>query len=131
MTGTSWLAAIGSDALRGGRGRQRRERQELALNVGAQPIGFLFLAVGRADGERLVGRSAAVDGGAQETARLGPFAAVKGRDAGVQELFGVTLALGDGAARPLDVGASAGMAAIEEQRARPDVDRLLVLRGEV
>jgi glutamate formiminotransferase len=53
------------------------------------------------------------------------------RDAGLQQLFRLTLALGNGAARPLDVRARARMTAIEEERARPHVDRLVVLRREV
>ena len=43
----------------------------------------------------------------------------------------LALLLGDRAPRPLDVRARPGMAAIEEQRARPDVDRVVVLTGEI
>ena len=41
------------------------------------------------------------------------------------------LALGDRAARALDVGARARVAVIEEQHTRPDADRELVLAGEI
>ena len=56
---------------------------------------------------------------------------MKRRDAGLEQLLRLTLALGERAARAIDVGASPRVAAIEEQRARPDVDGLFVLRGEV
>ena len=49
----------------------------------------------------------------------------------MQQLFGLALPLGQRAARALDVGAGAAVAAVEEDDARPDVDRLLVVAGEV
>ena len=49
----------------------------------------------------------------------------------MQQFLGLTLPLGDGAARALDVGTRARMAAIEKERTRPDVDRLIVLRRKV
>ena len=49
----------------------------------------------------------------------------------VNELFGLALALRNGAPRTLDVGACARVPAIDEQRPRPDVDGELVLSGEV
>ena len=82
-------------------------------------------------GERFFGRRAAVDRGLQQAARFVAVAAVERGDAVLQQLFGLALPLGQRAARPLDVGARAGMAAVEEQRARPDVDGELVLGGEV
>ena len=59
------------------------------------------------------------------------LAALEGRGAGLDQLLPLALALGDRAARALDVGAGAGVAAVEEQDARPDVDRELVLAGEI
>ena len=81
--------------------------------------------------ERLIGRRALQHGGLEQPSRFARFAAIERRDAVVQQLLGLALPLGQRAARPLDVGARARMAAIEEQRARPDVDRLFVLGGEV
>ena len=49
----------------------------------------------------------------------------------MQQLLRFALALAERAARTLDVGAGAGVAAIEEERARPDVDGELVARGEI
>ena len=49
----------------------------------------------------------------------------------MEELLGLTEPFGQGAARALDVRPRSGVTAIQEQRARPDVDRLLVLGGEV
>ena len=81
--------------------------------------------------ERLVRRRAAVDRGLQQPARFVAVAALERRDAVLQQLFGLALPLGQRAARALDVGARARVAAIEKQRARPDVDRVLVAGGEV
>ena len=67
----------------------------------------------------------------QQPARLVAVAALERRDAGLQQLFGFALPLGQRAARPLDVRARPRVAAIEKQRARPDVDGLVVLGGEV
>src|SRR5207249_4259685 len=83
------------------------------------------------DRQRLVGGGAAVEGGVKQPARLHAFAAAERLDAVLQQFFGFALSLGQGAAGALDVGAGAGMAAIEEEDARPDVDRVVVLRGEV
>ncbi len=49
----------------------------------------------------------------------------------MQQLFGLALALGLRAARPLDVGPRSGVGAIEKQDAGPDVDRELVTIREV
>ena len=58
-------------------------------------------------------------------------AGVVGVDAGVDELLALALAFGQRAARALDVGAGAAVAALEKHDARPDVDRLLVVAVEV
>ena len=68
---------------------------------------------------------------ATSAARRAGVAAVERRTAGVQQLVALALPLGDRAAGPLDVGAGPGVAAIDEQHARPDVDRELVLLGEI
>ena len=52
-------------------------------------------------------------------------------NAGLQQLFGLPLALGERASRAFDVGTGALMAAVEKQRPRPDVDGLIVLPGEI
>ena len=49
----------------------------------------------------------------------------------MQQRFGFALLLGLGAARALDVRARAIVVAIEEQDARPQVDGLVVVVGEV
>ena len=67
----------------------------------------------------------------QQAPCFASVAAAERRGAVVQQFLGLPLPLGQRAARPLDVRARAGMAAIEKQRARPDVDGVLVLRGEV
>ena len=74
---------------------------------------------------------AAVDGRLQQPARFGALAAVERRHAALQQLFRLALALGEGAPRPIDVGARPRVAPIEKQRSCPDVDRALVPSGEV
>ena len=74
---------------------------------------------------------AALDRRRQQRARGAGIAAIERRGAGVQQLFAFALALGDRAARALDVRLGPRMAAIEEQDARPDADGELVLSGEV
>ena len=81
--------------------------------------------------ERFFGRGAVLDRRATAAARGLGVAALEGRRAGVKQFLAFALPLGDGAARALDVRARAGMAAIEEEHSRPDVDRELVLTGEV
>ena len=49
----------------------------------------------------------------------------------VQQLLGLALTLGDRLARPIDVGASAIVIPVEENDARPDIDRLFVVFREV
>jgi hypothetical protein len=49
----------------------------------------------------------------------------------LQEFFGLSQPLGERAARPLDVRARPWMAAIQEEHAGPDVDRLIVLSRKV
>ena len=77
--------------------------------------------------QRLVRGRAAVDRRLQQPARFVAVAATERGDAVLQQLFGFALPLGQRAAGALDVGARARVAAIEKQRARPDVDGLLVV----
>ena len=49
----------------------------------------------------------------------------------MDELFAFALAFGDRAARPLDIRSRTSVAAIDEERSRPDVDGEIVLAGEV
>ena len=58
-------------------------------------------------------------------------AAVERGHAALQQFLGLPLPLGERAARPIDVRARAGVAAVEKQRARPDVDGEFVVGGEV
>src|SRR5438128_992702 len=82
-------------------------------------------------GERLVGRRPADERRLEQPPCFSAVAALECRDATVQQFFGLALAFGERAPGPLDVGVSARMAAVQKQRARPDVDRVLVLRGKV
>ena len=83
------------------------------------------------DGQRFFRRRAAVDRRLEQTTSFVAFAALEGGDAILQQLFGFTLPLGEGAACPVDVGARPRMAAVEKERARPDIDGELVAAGEV
>ena len=83
------------------------------------------------DRQRFVGRRPAVDRGLHEAPRFTAVAALERRDAALQQLLGLPLALGQGAARPLDVGTGTRVTAIEKQHACPDADRVIVLCGEV
>ncbi len=69
--------------------------------------------------------------GSDEPARAFGVAPVERGTAGVQQFIALALPLGDRAAGPLDVGAGTGMAAVDEEHARPDVDREFVLFGKI
>ena len=81
--------------------------------------------------QRHVVRAAALHRRIQHLPRGLDLAALERRDAVVQQLFRLALLLGHRAARALDVRAGARVVAIEKQRARPDVDGLRVVGGEV
>src|SRR5207245_7922737 len=81
--------------------------------------------------EGIFRRCSGVDGGLKQPPRLFGIPAVKRGNAGLQQLFGLPLALGKRAAGAFDVRAGALMAAVKKQRTRPDVDRLIVLPGEI
>jgi hypothetical protein len=81
--------------------------------------------------ERIFERRPAVDGRLQQSPRFSCIATAERRRAAVQQFLRLPLALGERAARALDVRPRAGMAAVEKQRACPDVDGELVVRGEV
>ena len=72
-----------------------------------------------------------VDGRRDQRTGFTRVAAIEREKAAVQQFVPMALALGDRAAGAFDVGPGTGMAAIDEQDACPDVDRLLVLVGEV
>ncbi len=78
-----------------------------------------------------VGVSAPADCILEESSSLNGLAAVERGQAAVEQLFRLALPLSHGASGALDVRAGACVAAVEKQCARPDVDRLLELRGEV
>src|SRR5207247_4273925 len=82
-------------------------------------------------GKRVFRRCPGIDGSLKKTPCLFRVAAMKSGDAGLQELLRLALALGERASRPFDVRPGTGMAAIQKQRPRPDVDRLFVLAGEI
>ena len=83
------------------------------------------------DGQRLVARRALVDRRFQQAPGFVAVASSERRQPLLQQLLGFSLPLGERAPRALDVRASPRVAAIEKQRARPDVDGVLVLGGEV
>ena len=74
---------------------------------------------------------AALDCRGEQRSRGSGVAAIERRRSRVQELLALALPLRDGAARAVDVGLGPGVPAIEEEHARPDADRELVLAGEV
>src|SRR5262249_42477265 len=79
----------------------------------------------------LLGRGAAVERRGQQPPRGLGIAARERGGAVVDELLSLALTLGDRAARALDVGAGAGVAAVEEEHPGPDIDRQLVLTREI
>jgi hypothetical protein len=81
--------------------------------------------------ERVLGGRSRFDRRLQQAARFVAVTALERGETGLQQLLGLALAFGERAARPLDVGTCACMAAVEKQGARPDVDRELVVGGEV
>src|SRR5262249_38722594 len=83
------------------------------------------------DPERLVWRGTPADRRFQPPSRFARFAAIERGYAVVQQFFRFTLSLGERASSAIDVRAGAGMIPVEEQRSRPDVDRLIVLSGEI
>src|SRR5439155_3487785 len=78
-----------------------------------------------------VGGRAALERSLQQRPGLVTLAACKRGDALLQQFLRFALALGERAPRPLDVGAGPRVVPIEKQRARPDVDRLIVSGGEI
>ena len=72
-----------------------------------------------------------LDRPAQKVAGLLDLAGVVRRDARVKELLRFALTLGERAARPLDVRASAIVIALQKNHARPDANGAFVLAGEI
>jgi glutamate formiminotransferase len=83
------------------------------------------------DGKRLVRRRALADRRFQQPARFAGLATIERGYAVVQQFFRFPLSLGERASSAIDVRAGAGMIAVQEQCSRPDVDRLIVLSGEI
>ena len=77
------------------------------------------------------GVAALVAGPRQQLARLVDLAGVVGRHAGMEQFFGLAMALGQRTARPLDVGAGTVVVTFEKHHARPDADRVFVVSGEI
>lgn len=92
---------------------------------GAQPFDPIEHPLG------IVQRCSTLDGIGHEAARQCHIAFVKRFDALMKDGFGFALPLGLCATRPLDVGAGSTVVTIEEQDARPQVDGLFVLGGEI
>jgi hypothetical protein len=67
----------------------------------------------------------------EQPARLVAFPALEGGDAVVEQFLGFAQPFGERRSGALDIGARPRVAAIQEQCARPDVDRLFVLGREV
>jgi glutamate formiminotransferase len=103
-----------------------------AARLGLQGAGGVFEPIdARQDRERLIGGCPMLDGQGHERTRLARIAAIERQQAAVQQLVAVPLTLGNRAAGAFDVGARAGVAAVDKEHPRPDVDRLFVLIGEV
>ena len=81
--------------------------------------------------QRFVRVGSSADRILEESPRLHRLAAVERGQAAIQQLLGLALPLGHGAPGTFDVRARPGMAAVEKQRAGPDVDRLFELGREV
>src|SRR5204862_3727794 len=65
---------------------------------------------------------APVDGRGEQATRFRSIAAMKRRDALLQQLFRLALPFRERAARPLDVSARTRVIAIEKERPRPHID---------
>src|SRR5439155_1634234 len=74
---------------------------------------------------------APVDGRGEQATRFRSTAAMKRRDALLQQLFRLALLFRERAARPLDVGARTRVIAIEKERPRPHINGLLVAPGKI
>jgi len=81
--------------------------------------------------QHLVRRTTLRHGRIEQAAGFPAVASANRGRAVVQQGFGFTLPLGLRAAGTFDVGASACVTAVEEERAGPDVDRLVVVASKV
>ena len=116
---------------------KRPSRRDAALNdLHILRIGFAVSTSRRQtletieDRERLVRLRAALDRGVQQPPRIRRVAALERRGSRLQQLP-FALPLGDRATGTFDVGASAGVAAVEKEDARPNADCQLVLSVEI
>ena len=78
-----------------------------------------------------VRRRALADGGLNQPPGFVALTALERGHTALEQLLGFAQPLGRRAARAIDVGAGPRVAAIQKERARPHVDRLFVLGGEV
>lgn len=81
--------------------------------------------------ERLFRTDTPLDRTREQTPGVCGVAALKCRDAGLQQLLGFALTLRDRTTRPFDVRSGARVIAIEEQHAGPDADCEFVLTAEI
>ena len=81
--------------------------------------------------ERLVAWRALIDGARQQVACALDVACLVGIEAAVQQFLRLALPLGNRASRAVDVGARPIVIALEKDDARPDIDGLFVISGEV
>ena len=105
-------------APRGNRGRRSGRRGTEAIDA-------------REKRERHFVRPAPLHSRVQHLPRSLDLSALERRDAVVEQLLGFALPLGQRAPGALDVGARPRVLAIQEQRARPDVDRLGVVERKI
>ncbi len=80
---------------------------------------------------RLLAGSTTLDRRAQKPPRRARVTTIERGHAGVQQLLAFALPFRDRSAGPIDIGLGSRVPAIEEQDARPDADRKLVVAGEV
>ena len=85
----------------------------------------------RKDRARFVRRGSTFDGAFEQAPGSRDVAAIERRHTAFEELLRLALPLGQRGTGPFDVRTRARMMPVEEQRARPDVDRLIVAPGEV
>ena len=80
---------------------------------------------------RIVSRRAAIERVGDESAGAGDIAGLERLDALMQHRLRLPLQLGLRTARAIDIGPRAIVMPIEEQDARPEIDRLFVLAEEI
>ena len=102
----------------------------LALQRQVEP-GSLELLHASEQHQRLIAGSPLIDSARQQVTRPFHFAGAVRVEATVQKLFGLALTLCNRLACAFDVGARTIVIAVQKDDTRPDVDRLLVVTGEI